>query len=80
MVFFMATEPQSTPLPEKSQIIFGTALAVLSFILQLLNVLGGSIFALVFLNMLTPYFDKIGHRKSFGMKQGNQANLIGGGK
>lgn len=68
MVFFMATEPQSTPLPELSQIIFGISLAVITFFLQLFNVLGGSIFALVLLNIATPFLDKIGFRKPYGLK------------
>ncbi|MGM0469752.1 MAG: RnfABCDGE type electron transport complex subunit D, partial [Promethearchaeati archaeon] len=34
MIFFMATEPQSTPMPERSQYIFGITLAILTFLLQ----------------------------------------------
>ncbi len=66
MIFFMATEPQSTPMPERSQYLFGIALAVLTFVLQLLNVLGGSIIALVLLNLLTPLLDKIGIKTPYG--------------
>ncbi len=66
MVFFMATEPQSTPMPELSQYIFGISLAILTFFLQLLNVLGGSIIALVALNALTPYLDKIIMKRPYG--------------
>ena len=72
MVFFMATEPQSTPMPERSQYLFGIALSILTFVFQLINVLGGSIIALVLLNMVTPFLDRIwiktpfGHRKSKG--------------
>lgn len=72
LIFFMATEPQSTPMPEFSQFIFGIALAILTFIFQLLNVLGGSIIALIILNFATPFLDKIviktpyGHKKSDG--------------
>jgi electron transport complex protein RnfD len=68
MVFFMATEPQSTPMPEISQIIFGVILAILTFALQLLNVLGGSIIALLVLNLATPYLDKIGIRTPYGLR------------
>lgn len=67
MVFFMATEPQSTPIPEKSQILFGICLAVLTFILQLYNVLGGSIIALIVLNSTTPFLDRIGIKKPYGI-------------
>jgi len=71
LAFFMATEPQSTPMPEKSQHLFGIALAVLTFVLQLAGVLGGSIIALVILNLFTPWFDKIGHKRAIGIKGGN---------
>lgn len=71
MVFFMATEPQSTPMPEISQYIFGIALAIITFILQLFNVLGGSIIALVILNLATPYLDKIVIKTPYGHKESN---------
>jgi electron transport complex protein RnfD len=72
MIFFMATEPQSTPMPEISQYIFGISIAVLTFIFQLFNIVGGSIFALIILNFATPLLDKpilrtpFGHRESEG--------------
>ncbi len=66
MGFFMATEPQSTPLAEGGQYLFGTALGVGTFFLQQLNVLGGSIIVLVALNLLTPLFDGLGRRRSYG--------------
>jgi len=69
LMFFMATEPQSTPMPERSQYIFGMTLAILTFVLQLLNVLGGSVIALVILNMATPYLDKIGIKTPYGHKE-----------
>ncbi len=72
LAFFMATEPQSTPMPEKSQFLFGIVLAVLTFILQLSGVLGGSIIALVVLNLFTPLFDRIGHKKAIGREGGIQ--------
>ena len=68
MTFFMATEPQSTPMPERSQYIFGIILALITFVLQLFNVLGGSIIALVVLNLLTPYLDRIGLKTPYGLK------------
>ncbi|MFO7836559.1 MAG: RnfABCDGE type electron transport complex subunit D [Candidatus Thorarchaeota archaeon] len=68
MTFFMATEPQSTPMPEISQILFGVILAVLTFVLQLLNVLGGSIIALLVLNLATPYLDKVGIKTPYGLR------------
>ncbi len=66
MAFFMATEPQSTPMPDKSQILFGVLLAVLTFLFQMLNILGGSIYALIILNVCTPYLDQIGYKIPYG--------------
>jgi len=66
MGFFMATEPQSTPLAEGGQYLFGTALGVGTFLLQQLNVLGGSIIVLVALNLVTPLIDTIGRRRPYG--------------
>lgn len=64
--FFMATEPQTTPISEKSQYVFGVLLALLTFILESLDVLGGSIIALVGLNLVTPFLDRIGLKRSYG--------------
>ncbi len=66
LIFFMATEPQSTPMTYHGQYVFGISLAVLTFGLQLLNVLGGSIIALVILNVFTDQFDKIVIKKPYG--------------
>ncbi len=66
LAFFMATEPQSTPMTELSQYLFGVLLALLTFILQLRGVLGGSVIALVVLNLLTPVLDRVGIRRAVG--------------
>lgn len=71
MIFFMATEPQSTPMPEISQYIFGIVLAVLTFVFQLFNILGGSIIALVILNVATPFLDRLIIKTPFGLKESN---------
>jgi len=71
MIFFMATEPQSTPMPEISQYIFGVSVAVLTFILQLFNILGGSIIALIILNLMTPLLDRLIIKTPFGHKESN---------
>lgn len=68
LAFFMATEPQSTPMTHTGQYLFGVSLAVLTFGLQLLNVLGGSIIALVVLNIFTDRFDMIVLKKPYGHK------------
>ncbi len=69
MAFFMATEPQSTPMPEGSQYIFGISLAVLTFVFQLYNIVGGSLYALVIMNMMTPFLDRIVIKKPYGHKE-----------
>jgi len=69
MMFFMATEPQSTPMPEISQYIFGISLGALTFVLQLFNILGGSIIALFALNIATVWLDKFVKRKPYGYKK-----------
>jgi len=69
MAFFMATEPQSTPMPEFSQYIFGIGLAVLTFVFQLYGFLGGSIIALVIMNMSTPLLDRIVLKKPYGHRE-----------
>jgi len=66
LAFFMATEPQSTPMTERGQYLFGFLLAVLTFVLQLRGVLGGSVIALVALNLFTPVLDRIGIRRAVG--------------
>ena len=70
MAFFMATEPQSTPMPEFSQYLFGIGLAVLSFVFQLYGFLGGSIIALVIMNLTTPLLDRVVIKKPYGHKGG----------
>ncbi len=66
LAFFMATEPQSTPMPERAQYLFGVGLAILTFALQLVNVLGGSVIALVIMNLFTPVLDRVGLRRALG--------------
>jgi Na+-translocating ferredoxin:NAD+ oxidoreductase RnfD subunit len=68
--FFMATEPQTTPMTYIGQILFGIILGIVTFILHLLNVLGGSVYALIFLNLLVDRLDRIQFRKPY-FKGGN---------
>jgi electron transport complex protein RnfD len=61
MAFFMATDPATTPLTYQGQGIFGVGLGVLTVIIQTyMNFLGGSILALVIMNLTTPILDKMG--------------------
>ena len=61
MAFFMATDPATTPLTRLGQIIFGAGLAILTIIIQTYTgFLGGSILALVIMNLTSPLLDHVG--------------------
>ena len=61
MAFFMATDPATTPLTYQGQGIFGVGLGALTIIIQTyMNFLGGSILALVIMNLTTPILDRMG--------------------
>ncbi len=69
LAFFMATDPASTPLTYKGQIIFGVGLALLTVLIQTyMNFLGGSILALVIMNLTVPLLDRVGIHKPFGRR------------
>jgi Na+-translocating ferredoxin:NAD+ oxidoreductase subunit D len=64
LAFFMATDPATTPLTFTGQAIFGVGVGALTVILQTYaNFLGGSILALVIMNLTTPLLDNVGLRK-----------------
>jgi Na+-translocating ferredoxin:NAD+ oxidoreductase RnfD subunit/Pyruvate/2-oxoacid:ferredoxin oxidoreductase delta subunit len=62
MAFFMATDPATTPITRKGQIIFGIGLALLTILIQtyIKGFLGGSILALVIMNLTCPLLDRVG--------------------
>jgi len=61
LAFFMATDPATTPITHMGQLIFGVGLGFLTVILQLyMNFLGGSILALIIMNLSAPLLDKVG--------------------
>ena len=61
MAFFMATDPATTPMTRLGQIIFGAGLAILTMIIQVyMGFLGGSILALVIMNLTSPLLDRMG--------------------
>lgn len=65
--FFMATDPATTPYTARGQIIFGVALGVLTVLIQTyMNFFGGSLLALLIMNLTVPLIDRIGLRKPFG--------------
>ncbi len=62
--FFMATDPASTPLTYTGQVIFGAGLGILTVLIQTyMNFFGGSILALVIMNLFSPMLDKVGKLK-----------------
>ena len=64
LAFFMATDPATTPLTYVGQSIFGVGVGVLTVVIQTyMNFLGGSILALVIMNLTSPLLDNVGLRK-----------------
>jgi coenzyme F420 hydrogenase subunit beta len=64
LAFFMATDPATTPLTYIGQLIFGVGLGVLTVLIQTyMGFLGGSILALIIMNLAVPKLDKIGKLK-----------------
>jgi electron transport complex protein RnfD len=64
LAFFMATDPASTPLTYAGQGIFGVGLAIVTVLLQTYaNFFGGSIVALLIMNLTSPWLDKVGRLK-----------------
>ncbi len=66
LAFFMATEPQTTPVTMKGQYIFGGVLAILTMGLQFLGLFGSSFIALAIINPFAPYLDRVGLKAPFG--------------
>ncbi len=67
LAFFMATDPATTPLTGIGQIIFGVGLAILTILIQTyMNFFGGSLLALLIMNLTVPLIDRIGIHKPFG--------------
>jgi electron transport complex protein RnfD len=65
--FFMATDPATTPFTGTGQIIFGIGLAVLTILIQTyMNFFGGSLLALLIMNLTVPLLDRVGIHKPFG--------------
>jgi electron transport complex protein RnfD len=65
--FFMATDPATTPLTGIGQIIFGVGLGLLTILIQTyMNFFGGSLLALLIMNLTVPLLDRVGIHKPFG--------------
>jgi Na+-translocating ferredoxin:NAD+ oxidoreductase RnfD subunit/NAD-dependent dihydropyrimidine dehydrogenase PreA subunit len=62
--FFMATDPASTPLTYRGQLIFGVGLGVLTVLIQtFMNFFGGSLMALLIMNLTVGKLDSFGKLK-----------------
>ena len=69
IAFFMATDPATTPITNLGQIIFGSSLAILTMLIQVyMGFLGGSILALIIVNLTVPFLDRVGIHKPFGRR------------
>lgn len=70
LAFFMATDPATTPITYIGQLVFGVGLGVLTTLIQTyMGFLGGSILALVLMNLTTPMLDKVGKLKPTAEKK-----------
>ena len=69
LAFFMATDPATTPLTFTGQVLFGVGLGVLTVLIQtFMNFFGGSILALIIMNLTVPLLDRVGVHKPFGRR------------
>ena len=69
LAFFMATDPATTPLTYVGQGIFGVGLGVLTVLIPTyMNFFGGSILALIIMNLTSPVLDKVGKLKPITAK------------
>src|SRR3972149_2938742 len=64
LAFFMATDPATSPLTYAGQAVFGVGLGLLTVVFQVyMNFMGGSILALVLMNLTSPFLDRVGKLK-----------------
>ena len=72
LAFFMATDPATTPLTHSGQNIFGVGLGLLTMIIQMYTgFLGGSVLALVIMNLTCPILDNVGTPKAIAKRTCN---------
>ena len=66
LAFYMATEPQTTPVTHKGQYAFAVLLALLTMGLMGAGLFGASFVALVMLNPFAAYFDRFRLKEAVG--------------
>jgi len=70
LAFFMATDPATTPLTYLGQGAFGVGLAIITVLIQtFMNFFGGSILALIIMNLASPALDKVGRLRPTAEKK-----------
>jgi electron transport complex protein RnfD len=70
LAFFMATDPATTPLTYMGQLMFGAGLSILTMLIQTyMGFWGGSILALIVMNLTSPMLDKVGKLKPIEEKK-----------
>lgn len=73
--FFMATDYATTPVTTKGKIIFGLGCGLMTFIIRTFGSYPeGVSFAILLMNLLTPYIDKLTLTKPFGAKKPEKTN------
>ncbi len=68
--FFMATDYSTTPLTAKGKLIFGVGCGLITFLIRQFGSLPeGVSYSILFMNILTPYIDKISVPRPLGAKK-----------
>ena len=68
--FFMATDYVTSPMTSAGKIIFGIGVGVITFLIRYFGIYPeGVSFAILFMNILTPYIDSLTAYKVFGGKK-----------
>ena len=68
--FFMATDYVTTPVTNKGKIVFGIGCGVITFLIrQFGSYAEGVSFAILLMNILTPYIDRFTRTKPLGAKK-----------
>lgn len=68
--FFMATDYATTPISTRGKIVFGIGCGIITFVIrQFGSFPEGVSFAILLMNVLTPYIEQLTRSKAFGAKE-----------
>ncbi len=71
--FFMATDYSTTPLTSCGKLVFGVGCGLLTFLIrEFASLPEGVSYAILLMNILTPYIDKITMPRAFGARRGSK--------